>query len=191
MIAGKEILVILLSYIIGCISTGYYVTYFCTGKDIREYMSGSTGARNVGRKLGQKGFIITLLGDFLKGSIAMGIAFALKLQPLGIMLTLLAVVMGHIWPAQLHFHGGKGIAVTFGALAVFDYWLAMVLVLAFGLIFLCSKRYMLSGLIAFGILPVTSLFLGHSKLDMIAIIILVLMLIFAHRANIRELYQKT
>jgi len=62
----KEIAVVLASYVLGCISTGYYLVRFRTGHDIRTLHSGSTGARNVGRVLGRTGFIVTLAGDLAK-----------------------------------------------------------------------------------------------------------------------------
>ena len=44
-------LVLLAPYAVGCVATGYYLVRWRTGEDIRESGSGSTGARNVGRRL--------------------------------------------------------------------------------------------------------------------------------------------
>ncbi len=52
MIYGKEIMVIVVSYLLGCISTGYYLTLFRTGNDIRDLYSKTAGAKNAGRILG-------------------------------------------------------------------------------------------------------------------------------------------
>ena len=58
------------AYLLGCLATGYYLVRARTGRDIREFDSGSTGARNVGRMLGKTGFGLTVLGDFGKGMLA-------------------------------------------------------------------------------------------------------------------------
>ena len=62
------------AYFIGCFTTGYYLVRLRTGKDIREMGSGSAGARNVGRFLGKSGFFLTMLGDFIKGALAVWLA---------------------------------------------------------------------------------------------------------------------
>lgn len=122
MFEGKDILVIGLSYSIGCFSTGYYLVRFWTGTDIRKFGSGATGARNVSRLLGKTGFVITFLGDFLKGLITVWLASMLTKQHWVITASLLAVVIGHILPAQLSFHGGKGIATVLGGGIFFDWY---------------------------------------------------------------------
>ena len=183
----REISVVLSSYMIGCISAGYYLTRFFAGKDIRSCGSGSTGARNVGRTLGKKGFIITICGDFAKGMIAMAVANTLQLPIWAIILSLLGVVIGHIYPAQLGFRGGKGIAVTFGALLVFDWRLVVGLAVLFALCFVLSKKYMLSGMLGIIVLPIMAVLMKHSTMEITGIVILALIILFAHRTNICKL----
>ena len=110
----------------GCFATGYYLVRARTGHDLREIGSGSTGARNAGRVLGKTGFAGHVAGRFWQRR-------AGRLDRPGMdrdnhlaLLALLAVVAGHLWPAQLHFHGGKGVATSFGALLVFDYRVALM-----------------------------------------------------------------
>ncbi len=67
---GKELLVILASYGLGCFCAAYYLTYFRLGDDIRKHGSGNVGARNAGRLLGPAGFAVALLGDMAKGAAA-------------------------------------------------------------------------------------------------------------------------
>ena len=61
---------ILVSYLIGCFTAGYYWMRWRTGQDIRRMGSGSVGARNVGRALGASGFTATFLLDAAKGALA-------------------------------------------------------------------------------------------------------------------------
>src|SRR6266853_1388159 len=122
------------AYILGCFTTGYYLVRMLHREDIRALGSGNLGAKNVGRILGWKGFAITLLGDCGKGALAVWAAQHFSRDAGPVAVTLLAVVAGHVWPMQLRFHGGKGIATSLGGLLVYDYHLA----LAFIILFVCA-----------------------------------------------------
>jgi acyl phosphate:glycerol-3-phosphate acyltransferase len=190
MIDGKDILVVLLSYAIGCVSTGYYLTRLCTGADIRNSGSGNIGARNVARILGKTGFIITFAGDAAKGLIAIWLASMLTSHHCVIMASLIAVVAGHIWPTQLGFRGGKGIAVTLGGILFFDCWIVIICCMVFAVCLLCFRKYMFSGLIAVLALPVAAALRGYPAGDFTGILVLAVLILFAHRGNITELIPK-
>lgn len=185
----KEIATILGGYLLGCFSTGYYLVRFSTGSDIRVLGSGSAGAINVSRKLGIRGFALTFLGDVIKGTIAVGVALYLRLDPLVVMLVLVAVVAGHIWPVQLRFRGGKGVATAFGALIALDYKLALVLLLLAGIIFVLMKRFTLSGLVAITLSPAIAIIMGHPPTNVIGIAAMALIILTAHRANIHTIFK--
>lgn len=190
MLYGKEIIVILAGYTLGCFSTGYYFVRFRTGEDIRNLGSGSVGARNVGRTFGASGFVITLLGDLAKGAIAVGIAFYFGIEPWGVMLVMAAVVMGHIWPVQLGFRGGKGLATALGALLVFDYQLVIVLIMLAGLMLALVRRFTLSGLVVVALTPGVAAVMGRPRTSVFGITALVLLILFAHRTNIRVILER-
>jgi glycerol-3-phosphate acyltransferase PlsY len=108
---------VLASYLLGGFCAAYYLVRVARSSDIRSLGSGNAGARNAGRILGAPGFVLTLLLDAAKGALA--VLATARLAP-GIWpatLALLAVVAGHIWPAQLGFRGGKGLATLLGGLA--------------------------------------------------------------------------
>lgn len=184
-ILSSLFIVILIGYALGCFSTGYYLVRFRTGENIRVLNSGSTGARNVGRVLGAPEFIITMLGDILKGAIAIWVAIRFGLEEWGVVLAIIAVVTGHIWPVQLGFQGGKGLATALGAVLVFDYRLA-VSVLVFAILLLAlTRRVTVSGLVALAAMPVIAAVSRHPPANLLGITILVLLILFAHRPNIR------
>lgn len=112
-----HLLALLLCYAIGCVVTAWYAVKWRTGADLRTLHSGTTGARNAGRVLGRWGFAIVALLDSLRGLLAMALAAALGLQEWWLVLAGVAVLAGHLWPAQLGFRGGKGIAVGVGVIA--------------------------------------------------------------------------
>jgi len=109
------IFVLLLAYGLGCLSAGYYLARW-KGLDLREAGSGSTGARNAGRLLGKGAFAITFALDLLKGLAAVLLARLLVPGPWAAPLAWLCVVLGHVWPVQLRFKGGRGISPAVGGL---------------------------------------------------------------------------
>jgi glycerol-3-phosphate acyltransferase PlsY len=181
------------AYLLGCCTTGYYLVRWRTGQDIRESGSGSVGARNVGRILGAPGFILTLLGDFTKGAVAVWVAqhFSAYHQWLAAV-AMLAVVAGHIWPAQLRLHGGKGMATSLGALCIFDFHLALAFGLLFSLGLFFVRKTIVPGLFAFACLPLVGACLGYNPgsaydpAKVLSISILTSMVLFAHRKNVME-----
>ena len=183
----KEILLMVFCYAMGCVCVGYYLTHWRTGRDVRTVASRSVGARNVGRVLGKTGFIITLIGDFSKGACAMWMVQAFDVSALARMAAMLMVLIGHIWPMQLGFHGGKGVAVTLGVLALFDMRLPIGLVGVFSLAWLVTGRYIVSGLFALATLPVMAFAFGHTIVEIAGIVLMTGLILLAHRSNIREI----
>jgi acyl phosphate:glycerol-3-phosphate acyltransferase len=177
---------LLFSYFMGTIMTGYFVVKMLTGQDIRMLGSGNVGARNVGRVIGKKGFILTVIGDVLKGVIvvlgAKQLDFSLEWQ----ILVMLAVVVGHIWPITLQFKGGKGIATYLGALLVFDYKVLLAFAVIFIVLYLFMKRLTVAGLTSFLFIPITMILLKYSINSILLMTFVILGVIFVHRQNVRD-----
>jgi acyl phosphate:glycerol-3-phosphate acyltransferase len=174
------------AYVLGCFATGYYLIRTRTGKDLRTIESGSLGARNAGRVLGKAGFAITLLGDFGKGALAVWIAREWTGDNRLASLALLAVVFGHIWPVQLRFHGGKGVATSLGALLVFDYRVALIFPVLFLAGFALARKSLLPAMFAFACLPMIAWCLINDHFTVALLTLLVAMILFAHRKNLTE-----
>ena len=115
-LADRDFVAVAGAYLLGCFASGYYLVRWRLGRDIRDLGSGSIGARNVGRNLGPAGFALTLLLDLAKGAVAVELPAQLHATAWARALALAAVVAGHVWPVQLGFRGGKGVAPSVGAL---------------------------------------------------------------------------
>src|ERR1043166_3198035 len=150
---AKETLLVFIGYALGCFTSGYYLVRWRTGGDIRLFGSGSVGATNVGRVLGRPGFLLTVLSDFFKGLVAVWLARYLQIRPTGVMLTMIAVSAGHIWPVQLWFRGGKGVATSLGGLMMFDCSIAFTFAALFLLVYGAWRNFVLAGLLAFAFTP--------------------------------------
>jgi acyl phosphate:glycerol-3-phosphate acyltransferase len=178
----KEIGVILAGYILGCFATGYYLVRWRTGQDLHR--SGATGGRNAGRALGWQGAVFTALFDLLKGSLAIWIGLSLNINVWGMALTVIAVVAGHLWPAQLNFRGGKGLSTAYGAVLVYDFWLAIVILGFTVLIAALSRQVSLSVMIAVALAPIVTIFLGRSLPEIISVVVVVTLILYSHRNNL-------
>ncbi len=190
MLEGKEITIILISYALGCFNTGYYLVRFRKGEDIRTLGSGTAGAKNTGRILGATGFVIAFLGDLFKGILAVWLAFAFNLSAPGTVAALSAVVAGHIWPVQLRFRGGKGIAAALGGLVIFDITLTLVLFGLLGLAAALTRRFTASGLLIIFTAPLVAVAIGRPQSSVIGVTIVVFFILIAHRKNISNLVKK-
>jgi acyl phosphate:glycerol-3-phosphate acyltransferase len=185
----QNLVAIIVAYLLGCIATAYYIVRLRTGLDIRTLGSGNVGGRNAGRVLGRAGFAIVAIGDALKGLLAVLFARSLGVGEWTMALVLLAVLAGHMWPAQLGFQGGKGAATFIGALAGYNVMIALLTGGVFVLLFVLLRSFTLAGLLALVLTPFGMLLLGQLQFEIMVVAVLVLLVLFAHRENLRAKLQ--
>lgn len=188
---GQACSIALGAYVLGCITTGYYLVRWRAGQDLREIGSGTVGARNAGRRLGWTGFLCTVLGDSAKGALAVWATQYLTKDQRLAGVALVSVVAGHIWPAQLRFHGGKGIAAALGGLAVYDVRLALAVAVSFAVLYALVRKVVLAGLLAFACLPLVGAYLetapsnlAAAAQNVICLSLLAALILAAHRHNL-------
>ncbi len=183
---GQEWLLLAACYALGCCTAGYYWVRWRTGLDLRLQGSGNVGAKNVGRIAGPSGFVVTLLIDGLKGALAVRLALFLGATPEVQVACMLAVIVGHNWPIQLRFRGGKGIATSVGALLAFDSFIVLIVVGMFLPFIALLRNFTLSGLLAFALAPLALFLYGAPNVDVAAISFIAMIVLISHRKNIRE-----
>lgn len=182
---GGDIVCVLMAYLLGGICVGYYLVRFKAGIDIRDCGSGGVGARNVGRILGRPGFAFTLLGDALKGVLALQLAGLFHASAWAAGLVVVAVIAGHIWPLTLQFRGGRGIATAIGAYLAYDPYIALLL-LGITLVLMVFRRgFILSGLAAFLLLPLVAGVLDFPVHKVLSLAGVAAIILYAHRERIR------
>ena len=207
------IIVTLVAYLLGSISFSVIISKKMAGFDVREKGSGNAGATNMLRSVGKKGAIFTLIGDCLKGVVA--ILFAIIVgkiakntdKALLVQLAGIAVVLGHTFPIFFGFKGGKGIAATSGmviSLILFPKYCFMFTVfgmLTFGLVTKLSRYVSLGsiiGIIGFfvefviwGLLGWLPLADKEFKEAVIVVLLFVLLGVGRHHGNIKRLLNGT
>ncbi len=144
----------LLAYLLGSLPSGYLWVKQLAGKDIRRVGSGNVGAANAFRHISPLAGLLTFATDVLKGYLAVVLAY--MAAPAGYLplVAALMVVVGHNWMLFLRFKGGKGIAVTAGALLAMSFWLTFVVFAFMALLILPLRNANIAGAVGLYSLPV-------------------------------------
>ena len=180
---------LILGYLLGSIPFGLILTKLAGTQDLRAIGSGSIGATNVLRT-GHKGLAAaTLIGDALKGTVAVIISGYYG-GPNAAMLAALGAFLGHLFPVWLKFKGGKGVAVYIGVL-IGLFWPAAVVFCVLWLATAATSRYSsLAALVASFVTPLFLWWFGHAALASL-FAVLTMLLFYAHRENIKRLQAGT
>lgn len=184
------VVVALLGYLLGSFPTGYLAAK-AKGIDPRQHGSGRTGGTNILRSAGRGAALATVLGDFLKGALAVLLARTLLHTDAAAVVAGLAAVLGHNRSIFLGFHGGAGSMTNAGVvLALAPQVLPFMAVTAFlaaklwrtaSIVSIAAAVIMLVGLVA-------SVFLSLSPAAHLAYGVLACALIlFELRPNIERL----
>ncbi|MBS5945707.1 MAG: glycerol-3-phosphate 1-O-acyltransferase PlsY [Peptoniphilus harei] len=183
----KYILVIVISYFIGTISGSYIIGKLFLDKDIRKYGSGNAGTTNAMRVLGKKAGVITFIIDFLKGvavTFIIGSFFEKNLIPLGI----LGAVIGHDFPFYMNFRGGKGVATTLGALALFNFPLTLICYIVWVLGTVITKMVSVGSILFFISIIIVYTFMSDlTTYNIILVNFIALIGIIRHKDNIKRI----
>ena len=194
------ILIGVIAYLIGSISSAIIVGRIFGGEDIRTKGSGNAGATNALRNYGTKAAAIVTLGDCLKAAAAILIAmlishFAGLGAVYGKLPTYIAgvcAVLGHNFPVYFGFRGGKGVLVSLVAM-LFANWQIGLIVFAVAILIMALTRYVSLGSVLGAVtLVVAALIFQFKNTEyLVFCIILAVLVIFMHRANIKRLLNGT
>ena len=185
------VVVLIAAYFLGAIPFALLVTRWGTGVDVRRVGSGNPGAANVWRSTGPARGLAVLVLDCAKGAAAVMIARAAGLDHETQALAGLAVVLGHVFPPWLRFHGGKGVAAAAGAFVIVSPIALGVAFVAFA-IAVALTRYVSLGSVLGAIALVVSVVVLREPSGVIGAAALVAMvIILRHRENIARLRRGT
>lgn len=141
------------AYLLGGFSAGYWLVRWQTGADVRAQGSGATGATNTARVLGRRGFVTVLVLDAAKGAVSGWLGRGVGLEHGWEFAAGLAVVAGHVWPVQLGFRGGRGLAPLLGAWLVLAPWAIAGCLVAAAAAWAIGRRKIVAGLLGALLLP--------------------------------------
>ena len=199
--AAALITLILLSYLLGSIPTGYLVAK-AKGVDIRSVGSGNIGATNVFRILGKGAGIFVLTADALKGALAVLVVAPViwgeppchchdheLVQAQGF--AGISAILGHNYTCWLKFKGGKGIATTAGVFAALAPGALGIALSAWLVVFAASRYVSLASIVAAVALPLAVWLMGNGALLIGVSTALGALAIYKHKANLQRLLAGT
>jgi len=195
------LLIVVVSYLLGSIPSGYVLVRLFRHQDIRQTGSGNIGATNVLRSGGKGLAAATFFMDMLKGCLAvwLGGVLGCLLAPAAApdnmrALAALVAVLGHIFPVWLGFKGGKGVATGFGVFLLAAPWAALAAISVFFVVLALSRYVSLASVLGAASFPLFAWLMGYGdRLPFfIAVQIAVAMLLIVkHHQNIRRLLAGT
>ena len=189
--------IILVSYLLGCINGSVMTSHFIIKDDVRKHGSGNAGLTNFYRTYGAKYALMVIGLDMGKTVVACligGFMFSHLFGDwtLGVLLGGLGCELGHVFPVFFGFKGGKGI-LSGSMLAILLGWkVALVAWGVFMLLWALTRYVSLGSLAAAVSLPITVyFFLGHNLVYTALAFFMAALVVYCHRENIVRLLHGT
>ena len=179
------------AYLLGSIPFAIVTSKLFGLEDPRRYGSGNPGATNVLRSGNKGAAALTLLGDCLKGWLAVWAASQLGFGPLEAALAGLAAFLGHVFTIFLRFNGGKGVATALGVLAGVDGQIAIMCALVWLAVAFTTRYSSAAALSAAAAAPLGGLIFLGPQPSVLVLLVMAALLIWRHAANIKRLMAGT
>lgn len=189
------VILALAAYLLGSVSFAVIMSHLFRLPDPRTYGSGNPGATNVLRSGNKAAAVLTLLGDAVKGWVAVWLAQ--RFAPAGAVELTMALagalaVVGHMYPAFHRFQGGKGVATALGALFGFSTYLALGAVSTWLIIALFFRMSSFASIVSALFAPfATWLLFGFTHPFFASVAVVAVLLLYRHRQNIRNIVAGT
>ncbi len=203
---GFLALCMVVPYFIGSFNGAIFISRTFYHEDIRNHGSGNAGTTNMLRTFGWRAAISTLAFDTVKTAIAIlfawlmmggswwGFGFSFSL---GAYIAMIFCILGHIYPAYYHMKGGKGVLCAAVSIGMLSPWVLLILLVIFIATVAFTKYVSLGSILSAACYPlflstlIRALFAGlrlPGELTIISMLVM-LLLIYAHRTNIKRLYR--
>jgi len=186
----SAIAVVVTGYLLGSLACAIVICRAMGRGDPRSGGSSNPGATNVLRTAGRDAAALTLIGDVLKGVIAVGIARALSPDPIVWALGGAAAFFGHLYPLYFGFRGGKGVATALGSLATALPWAGAMTAATWLAVIALARVSAIASLAAFLLAPLYVALVTQSPALISITAIVSVALVWRHRSNIRKLFAR-
>ncbi|MBI3790524.1 MAG: glycerol-3-phosphate acyltransferase [Gemmatimonadetes bacterium] len=172
-------------YAVGCLNAGYYLVRLSRGADLRTLHTGNAGATNAGRVLGRRGFATVFLLDAGKGVLAALVGSWLAGYG-GAVTGAMSAIAGHVWPAQLAFRGGLGIATAIGGFLVVEPFGTAAVIGLVLLLHALTRRWSASGLVGIMAAPLVLFALGRPPRALLGVLAAAALLLLIRVGDVRD-----
>lgn len=186
-----DVATVAMAYLLGSFSFGLFVARWYGQANLRESGSGNIGATNVARTLGRAPALLTLLGDTVKGCVAVLLAQAWGEALTVTALAALAAVIGHMFPVYHRFRGGKGVATALGVMIPLLPWPTLGAVVVWMAVTLSLRYVSAASMMAVLVVPLLAYLRGDPLPLVMAASAAAVLVVGAHRGNLQRLAQGT
>lgn len=186
----SSLIAILIAYLLGSLSSAIIVSKIFKTADPRTEGSGNAGATNVLRIAGKKQAALVLVGDLLKGSIAVWFGHLFHITPFMLGLVGFSAVIGHIFPVYFGFKGGKGVATAVGAVLGLSFVSGVLMAASWAAIAFVTRYSSLASIVAVILAPVFLVLFAKTAFFIPTAFIAALIL-WKHKDNIARLKSNT
>ncbi len=185
-----------IGYLCGSLPWGLWLGLWFRGVDVRTLGSGNLGATNVFRSLGRGLGLLTMALDILKGTLPVLLVPMLPIAaqfPGGRDWCAITVgagaVMGHMWTFLAGFRGGKGVAVTGGALLGLSLFASAVAISVFVMTVAITRYISLGSIIGSLAFAIVLVVRSGGRFTPLAVFgcLAALLIVVRHRENIGRL----
>ena len=165
-------------------------------KDIRECGSENPGFTNFKRTFGNQWAWWVLILDLSKAAVVVGLfAWLLSRQgvdfQLGAAYTGMFCMLGHVFPIQFKFKGGKGFLVCLSTMYVIDWRVGMIATGIMVVLLLITKYMSLSTTIAMLLCPILLVLFGTSTPVVLMASFCTVFMAVRHKENFKRLIKGT
>jgi glycerol-3-phosphate acyltransferase PlsY len=182
-----DVVLIAAAYLLGSISSAIIVCRLMGLPDPRTQGSNNPGATNVLRIGGKKAAAIALLGDSLKGFIPVAVCHVLARPEATFALVGAAAFVGHLYPVFFGFKGGKGVATALGVQFGLGWAIGGLVGATWLFMAKVANISSLAALISMTLAPLYIWLLWPAPALIAMQVGITALLIWRHRANIRNL----
>ena len=163
-------------------------------KDIREYGSGNPGFTNFKRTFGNKWAWWVLVLDLSKAAVVVGLfAWLLSRQGVdfqfGAAYTGIFCMIGHAFPFQFKFKGGKGFLVCLSTMYVMDWRVGLIATAVMVVLLLITKYMSLATTVAMLLCPILLIPFGASVPVILMAAACVIFMAIRHKENYKRLFK--
>ncbi len=187
----RDLVLVVVAYLLGSIPFGVVVARAQGGVDLRRVGSGNIGATNVLRAVGKGAAALTLLGDIGKGVFAVALGRCFGVTPPVLAAIALSTVLGHLFPVFARLRGGKGVATTLGVVLAAMPAVGALLILVWLAVAALWRYSSLAALTASAALPMFTWILDGRPAMLVLSGALLALVVFRHRENIVRLLEGT
>lgn len=177
---------LLASYLLGSIPSGFILSKILNKSDIRKYGSGNIGATNALRVGGRLLGALTLMFDLLKGLVVIILTIAFKQKFIAIYG--FVCILGHVFPIWLNFKGGKGIATALGVILAINPLIGLFMSILWVTLFSFFNISSIASLVSLFLSISLLIAIDINYVNSIFLVVTLILIVYKHKDNIIRLY---